>query len=571
MNRLCILYVLCFGLLVCASGVFARGSLSTWPHANNPIMDARAAACTLDVVLVTFRDARALSSSNRRGYQYHDHDRPHGEVGSQLTGRSYRRRDFLQMLAGGYQDVESFVGTNVEVAGDNDPLPEVFGSVRAYFDEVSNGLFDLHVRMVNPAAEGPGDFPRWIELPNTKEHYAESNMRDVFWNAAYRATLDSLSSSNAAWNTGISLPHRDSTRTYPVSRLLRRKILFLYSGPFFDNTHSPLHPRVDVVTEANPTAPDEVGYRYVMSERQGFDNTDRDVDRFAGIGTHAHEIGHLLGLNHGEGNWTDPDNRDRYGNTDNPNYVVRRGANQMGWTLMQGAGEQGPVDRDAEGFYVAYHSCPNPINPFYLRDLGWLTPTAEILNAQNDYAIAPGTTHLIDRGAVEFLLNRRTPQPFGGRYVSFYDYAATNAVDQGLMVWRRYSESHTDWEERPLLIVADERRYRDARERDGDPRIHEYHDMLSDPFAAGRISDPRDDTTEFDQANVSAVNSLNAGAGLRQETLDIGGGRRDRGYNPDPGNVNLALTDIRYDATGTNILVDVALGLPAAPALTAEV
>ena len=32
MNRLCVLYVLCFGSLVCASAGFARGSLSAGPH-----------------------------------------------------------------------------------------------------------------------------------------------------------------------------------------------------------------------------------------------------------------------------------------------------------------------------------------------------------------------------------------------------------------------------------------------------------------------------------------------------------------------------------------------------------
>ena len=111
MNPFRVLLALCFGLLVCASAGFARGSLSTWPHANNPILAAQAAACTLDVVLVTFQDAGASTSS--LGYQYHDHDRPHGEESGALTAVSYRRGDFLRMLAGGYQGVDSFVGTNV--------------------------------------------------------------------------------------------------------------------------------------------------------------------------------------------------------------------------------------------------------------------------------------------------------------------------------------------------------------------------------------------------------------------------------------------------------------------------
>ena len=100
MNPLRVLCALCFGLLVCASAVFARGSERTWPHANNPILAARAAACTLDVVLVTFRDTMASSSPNHGNYQYHAYDRPFGEENGQLTTASYRRRDFLRMLAG---------------------------------------------------------------------------------------------------------------------------------------------------------------------------------------------------------------------------------------------------------------------------------------------------------------------------------------------------------------------------------------------------------------------------------------------------------------------------------------
>ncbi|MCE2449738.1 MAG: hypothetical protein J4F35_15570 [Candidatus Latescibacteria bacterium] len=537
-----------------------------------------------DVVLVTFRDAHSSDTDLLHStYYYHDYDRPWGEVGQgvnrRLTADSYRRRDFLRMLAGGYAEgghPEPFVtpehGPNITVAN-NHQLPEVFGSVRAYFDSVSNGRFHLHVRMVNPPAAGQDEdgLPRWIELPETKEYYAEliDNLRNqnVFWNDAYDATLDSLRLVDPAWENvrmRISLPHHDSTATYPFTRLLRRKILFLYSGvvfaPDLDTTragvqHGLLHPQVDEITDANPAQADEVGYRYVMGERQGFGRNGHGIDEFAGIGTHAHEIGHLLGLTHGEGYWEDSPNR--YSGA--PQYTNAQGANQLGWTLMQGGGDQGPEDDDGR-YWLAYRSCPNPINPFYLMDLGWLTPD-EIRGPHDDYAIAPGTTHWIERnttqGPVEFLLNRRTLQSFDGRYVSFYDYATGNDAEQGLMIWRRYSEHHPHWEERPMLIVADERRYRNARDRDWNPDVHEYHDMLSDPFAAGEIADRRYNHTGSTQADVSEVTSLNAGEGLRQETLgELRRGTRDgRGYHPDPVDLNLALTDIRYD--GDDILVDV--------------
>ena len=594
MNRLGGFLALFLGSLLCVSAVFARGSLATWPHANNPILAAQAEACTLDVVLVTFRDATGSTTdpAHEDSYNYENRDRPWGEVGRgnnrQLTARSYRRHDFLRLLAGGYNvggHPTPFVGNTVTVANGNEVLPEVFGSVRAYFDQMSNGAFQLHVRMVNPPPAGRGDFPRWIELPETKEHYAEliDNLRNqnVFWNAAYRATMDSLALPDPAWQeVGISLPDR-ADPAYPFSRLVRRKILFLYSGAVFtpdlDTTavfqNGLLHPQVDVVTRTQRITglPTLVGYRYVMGERQGWSNNDDDIDRFAGIGMHAHEIGHLLGLTHGWGYWVDRPNR--YSGA--AQYTNAQGANQLGWTLMQGGGDQGPRLEDG-GYYVGYRSCPNPINPFYLRDLGWLTPD-EILGPQNGYAIAAGTTHWIERntttgGPVEFLLNRRTRQAFGGRYVLFYDYATRNDAEQGLMIWRRYSEHHPNWEERPMLIVADARRYRNARDSERDPDIDEYYDMLSDPFAAGRIEAP-DGYDPFDQDNVSAVHSLDARAGLRQETEGeehpITGIRNGRGYHPDPGEVNLALTNIEYD--GDNILVDVTFAPPTAPALTAHV
>ena len=582
MNRLGGFLALFLSSLLCASSVFARGSLLTWPHPGNTIAGAAAEACTLDVVLVTFLDADDSSTNpaHQNSYDYEDFDRPWGEVGQgtnrRLTDASYRRRDFLRMLAGGY-DVgghpEPFVGDTVTVGGGNDDerelLPEVFGSVRAYFEAVSNGRFQLHVRIVNPPAAG--DLPRWIELPRTKEHYAEliDNWRneDIFWDDAYDATLDSLSLPDPDWQeVGISLPDR-ADPAYPNARLLRRKILFLYSGVVFapdvDTAdgfqHGLLHPQVDDVTRTHRITgmPFLVGYRYVMGERQGFGRNGHGIDEFAGIGTHAHEIGHLLGLTHGWGSWADPTNSNQDDRTASA-YVNSRGANQLGWTLMQGGGDQGPEDDDGR-YWLAYRSCPNPINPFYLMDLGWLTPD-EIRGPHDDYAIAPGTTHWIERnttqGPVEFLLNRRTLQSFDGRYVSFYDYATGNDAEQGLMIWRRYSEHHPHWEERPMLIVADERRYRNARDRDWNPDVHEYHDMLSDPFAAGEIADRRYNHTGSTQADVSEVTSLNAGEGLRQG-IDHSTRRNGThvGANPDPGDVNLALTDIRYD--GDDILVDV--------------
>ena len=270
-----------------------------------------------------------------------------------------------------------FVDDTVTVANGH-PLPTVFGSVRAYFDSVSNGAFQLHVRIVNPEAEGTDDLPRWIELPETKEHYAEiiDNWRieDVFWDAAYDATLDSLSLPDPAWEnvrTGISLPHHDSTATYPYTRLLRRKILFLYSGVFFtpdlDATragvqHGLLHPQVDYITEENPSLPEEVGYRYVMGERQGWPKASTQPNAtltsslvLVRTPMKSAICSGLIMAGVLEGSSQPVQRRATV-------YQWPRGQ-PTGWTLMQGGGEQGPRADDPDGYYTAYRSCPNPINP----------------------------------------------------------------------------------------------------------------------------------------------------------------------------------------------------------------
>ena len=110
MNRLALFLALFFGSLLCAPMVFARGSLFTWPHANNPIIRGRTGRClyagcgaghlsrrpwikhrsqlhltAMTITITTGLGAKSAKGQNRR-----------------LTAASYRRRDFLRMLAGGY-------------------------------------------------------------------------------------------------------------------------------------------------------------------------------------------------------------------------------------------------------------------------------------------------------------------------------------------------------------------------------------------------------------------------------------------------------------------------------------
>ncbi|MYA23818.1 MAG: hypothetical protein F4Z30_14020, partial [Gemmatimonadetes bacterium] len=539
--------------LLWESEAYGRGSTQTWIPATTS-----APSCTLDVVLVTFDNATTQASGTT--YDYHLHDRPYGTNPGQDVRDRYTLRDFERLFNGGYDGLPDFVGDTVTVGNrqtHRDTLPEVFGSVRAYFDSVSNGAFQLHVRMINPPdAQG---YPRWVELPRNKAHYAEMNLgsNHQFWTNAYAAAWDSV----RCWNPTRITGHPDpsicgaSVAGYTIDELpninynndrrIRHKVLYLYSGAIYSD-RSPaglLHPHAGQTT-TNPTngRPISVGYRYVMGEREGWGHNDHDIDEFAGIGTHAHEIGHLLGLTHGDGLWEVPTNRyDR-----DASYTNDGGANMLGWTLMQGGGEQGPELED-NGYFVGYRSCPNPINPFYRMDLGWLNPST-IRESRDNYAIVAGTTHRIDRGGVSYLLNRRTTQPFGGRYLAFYDYAGENSADQGLMIWRRELVG----EERPILIVADERRYEDARDRQQRPRTPEYFDMLSDPFPG--------------TGNITAVDALADSVGLRQKTYDsIDSNGNRRGENVDPGRLNLALTNITYNRATDTIAVDIYMAPPGPP------
>lgn len=386
----------------------AAGSADTW---RSPT--------TLDVVLVTFDDETTASGT----YDYYLHDRPYGTNPNRSEDPSdrYLLRDFERLFVGGYDEMGNydagtvFVGDTVTVATDH-TLPEVFGSVRAYYNSVSNGAFVLNVRMINPVDEH--GYPRWIELRNTKSHYAETRRaganRDNFWNDAYNTAMDSIS----CWSPSVPDPSDvdcgDSEvsdyaitdipgPTYTLDQRRRHKVVYLYSGAVFtrENFIGLLHPQADTHTATTPGAADDVGYRYVMGEREGWGNASRGIDEFAGIFTHAHEIGHLLGFYHGAGQWTtDPDpNPYRSGM-----YTDDLGANLMDWGLMQGRGS-GPEAID-NGYHGVYSSCPNPLNPFYRWDLGWLNPT-EITENVEGYVIEPGTVHLITRGSVEYLLERR--------------------------------------------------------------------------------------------------------------------------------------------------------------------
>ena len=499
--------------------------------------------CTLDVVLVTFRDATERAG----GYDYHDHDLPYGYTRQRApTSSSYRLRDFERLFNGGYDSLRdlAFVGDTVTVGNrmtNRDTLPEVFGSVRAYFDSISTnpnarpdsgppGVFQLHMRMINPA-DSRG-YPRWVELPQTKAYYADIDANDrgltvdgrrrgnLFWDDAERAAQDSVANRWYPNTTAYDIPNS----TYNTERRWGHKVLYLYSGATY-SARSPdglLHPQADRITSPNPPDSSYVGYRYVMGERQGWGDDNHSVDEFAGIGMHVHEIGHLLGFYHPRGEWgcsrpglfasscpaeeirTNPytgqySSQEIVTETSNGetirDTVQFLAARLSGWGSMQ-SGAHGPPVVGNGGYHSEYRSCPNPFNPFYRMELEW-NARVNITTTTLNQHIEPGPDYFyVVQGAngQQYILDFRTVAEGFGRYTGWHRFTQS----PGLLIWRR--STHFGRFNETLLIPADGRSIFDARQRRVQPEptsvnssyTYVWQDRLSDPFGAVEPGHPYD-------------------------------------------------------------------------------
>ena len=218
---------------------------------SGTLRDAWTSPCTLDVVLVTFRDTTGMHMGGRNAmgdtiwadaFNYDDHDLPHGYTiasdGALSPGTSsYTMDDFKRLLSGGYnysvngepaELIPAYTGTPT-VADNNDgvseTLPEVFGSLRHYFHAASGGDFELHVRILNLERD---EYPVWVQLPQTKGYYAERfdpMMEEIFWLDAESTMRDSV----RAWGLDPAA-YNPPDDTYTTDRRLRHKVLYLHSG-----------------------------------------------------------------------------------------------------------------------------------------------------------------------------------------------------------------------------------------------------------------------------------------------------------------------------------------------------
>ena len=439
--------------------------------------DYSVSPCTLDVVLIAFKDT---SASARNQHPYHLYDLPYGYTrasdGALVPGNSsYTMDDFKRLFSGGYdysvngetpESIPAYTGT--QTVADNDDgvsetTPEVFGSLRHYFHVTSGGNFQLHVRILNLERNG---YPVWVQVPNTKHFYAEDRENDEnsYWNDAYIATTDSVT----AWNlpAAYNPPDDRDTTIWPPDRLTRRKVLYLACNVWFEDTSSWIHPRAD----------DFGSYRYVAAERHGSGGVHREADRFVPIGLHAHEVGHLLNHRHQGHFWvgtnpytnetTDPSAPTGTTALD-PDYSFS-GARTIAWGVMGGA--EGPMvegrrpDNGKNAYAHEYWSCPQPISAPYRHALGWITPTS-ITGTTLDQQIQPGSFYTFE-GAddLTYTMEFRTAEGFG-QYVSWYRFTEA----PGLLIWKSYEEVRTyrsgnqDVRLQTWVIPADERRIYDAR------------------------------------------------------------------------------------------------------------
>ncbi len=212
----------------------------------------------------------------------------------------------------------------------------VFGSVWAYYDDMSGGTFNLTKNNgggVLNSVDGNG-VPIWLTLPESKAIY-DSLTASIFFNAAIQAAQD------AGINTSTSTT---------------RKIAYIYAGNLYDA--GGLTPQVNGIG----------GGYYSMSERRD-SNHDTNVRKqeyaganFPHIGTHAHEFGHLLGQYH-------------------------PGTDMGWWSLMQSGSQSGS----------RIGNCPFSLSPEERMNQGWLQFTA-IAGREENKQIGSGVYYRLFTG-----------------------------------------------------------------------------------------------------------------------------------------------------------------------------
>jgi M6 family metalloprotease-like protein len=218
-----------------------------------------------------------------------------------------------------FGDWDDLFFSNGEYVSPNMYCPDgkkVYGSMRDYFQIISDGEFTLTGYVVN-RDDNSDNIPDWIALPNTKAHYGNQSIGgfdDAAKSAAIAAGLD-------------------------VSTNSTTKLAVIYAG----HTYRKKPNGQPGLSGLNPYA-ERWNNVYIMGELfapYSPYNTERPDAIFSGIGINAHEFGHLLG-------WDD---------------------NEDGWGLMSG----GPYYPRTNADNNKWCSAPLPPGPYNRSQRGWVS------------------------------------------------------------------------------------------------------------------------------------------------------------------------------------------------------
>ena len=373
---------------------------------------------------------------------------------------AYTMEDFERLFGEG---TEGFGPTDDHTVGDDEELPNIYGSVKDYYTYLSGGRLTLNVDILNPSDED--GYPIWLQLGNGKGHYERMPHED-FFDDAYSALTTAMSTDD--W-----YPDTHDDFDLPTDRSLEsirrsNKLGFVYAGSTTDD-HGGLHPRGNYERA-----------QFCMGERIGDDD---GAGRFSGIGTNIHEIGHTLDLDHGDGTF-----RDVNAYTDDPYVQDNLGANFMFWCAMQSGGDgpviQGNTHSATRAFMYQHQSCPNPFNPFYMKDLGWGTHTEISSSTQSRKILpSPGNYYYVNGANESTLYLEFRPVSSFGKYIQWYRWDEA----PGLLLWKDGDR------EEVRLIPADGRSISNSLTASpqgatsiqvSSSTLFPWLDMISDPFGA---------------------------------------------------------------------------------------
>lgn len=180
------------------------------------------------------------------------------KVGVILVDFPTKRRDSTANGGIGYTkaNFENMYFSNNYSTHPERPYEQVFGSVNEYYLDQTNGHYSIVGKnysnlIVNPTSQQNPNLPEWLELNYEMSYYESLGVTTCF------ATLEAEAKAEFGTN---------EIDSYDA-------LVFIYGGEVIDEQSSNFYPRSN-------------GNRVMMGEKE--------FDVFAHIGTHCHELGHVL-------------------------------------------------------------------------------------------------------------------------------------------------------------------------------------------------------------------------------------------------------------------------------------